>query len=362
MPHRALRDKVQELDIRGVHFFCFKSEDDNLLWLLKNLFIKSHKYKRNRFLIKSIIKKVNPDIVHVIGAENPYYSYAAMDVSTKIPLVVSLQTLMSESGFYDNYNIDRKSYLFRSRLEQDIIKRCDYIASPVIQFKEYVQEKIKSNAIFLKMPLAVGVSIDIASCDKEFDFVYFAADISKAADYAVEAFAEAHKIHPDIKLNVSGGYTPEYKKEIDELITRLGINDSVFFTGSKDTHDEVIKQIKKSRFALLPLKVDLVSGTIREAMACGLPVVTTITPATPDLNKNKECVLLSEKGDYKAMADNMIRLIEDEEGTDVVRNNALSLIQEMHSNEKDMIKWRAGYYEIVDNFNNGTPFSDDLLL
>jgi len=163
-------------------------------------------------------------------------------------------------------------------------------------------------------------------------------------------------------LNISGNYTQEYKSMIDCRIQELGIADNVIFTGPKSTHEEVLLQIKKSRFALIPLKIDLISGTIREAMACGLPVVTTITPATPLLNKNRLSVLLSEKGDFSAMANNMLQLIENEEYATQISDNAIMTLQELFSNESIMRNWHIAYFEIIENFKNNKPFSDGILI
>ena len=47
-----------------------------------------------------------------------------------------------------------------------------------------------------------------------------------------------------------------------EMDNNFGIKDAVTFEGMLPTHDDVIAQIRKSRFALLPLRIDLTSGTI----------------------------------------------------------------------------------------------------
>ena len=138
-----------------------------------------------------------------------------------------------------------------------------------------------------------------------------------------------------------------YIEEIKKRMKELGLEDEVDFTGRLATHDDVIKEVRKARFAVLPLKVDLISGTIREAMANGLPVVTTITPATPQLNEKRGSILLSEKGDFKAMAENMCRLLEDENFAERIRQNAATTISEKYSNTAFMNEWRERYYEIV---------------
>lgn len=363
-PHKAIKGKQQSFSINGINYICFRSEDDNFLSFLKRRIIKKEKkkYSKNRNTIKENISKISPNVIHIIGAENPHYSISALDIPSNIPCVVSLQTLMSDPEFYNNYPISRYEYEYRSFLESEIIRRCDYIASPSLRFKEIVLKNIKPGAVFLNMDLALGQNTDLTPVKKEYDFVYFAANISKAADYAIEAFALAAAKKTSIKLNISGAYTPEYKESIDRRLEILGINENVYFTGVQPTHDDVLHQIKKSKYALLPLKVDQISGTIREAMACGLPVVTTITPATPNLNEKRESVLLSEKGDFQSMANNMLRLLNDEELSNRLKNNGIITVQETFDNSVSMNLWHKGYYAIVANFVDGLPIPEELLL
>ncbi len=356
-PHLAINGTYQEFTNNKIHYKCFRSEDDCLVsFIKKRFFHKSEKiYRNNRRIISNFVKQISPDIVHVIGAENPYYSLSALDIPKSIPVVVSLQTLMNDPTFRDNYNIDKDDYVYRSRIEAEVIKRSDYIASTVQNFKDYVKQYIKQDAIFLHMPLAVGQNVDLTPVDKEYDFVYFATNIAKTADYAIEAFILACKRYPKLSLNLSGYCAPEYRLKLEAILKEHGLVENVTFTGSQLTHEDVIRQIKKSRFALLPQKIDLISSTIREAMACGLPVVTTITPATPGLNKDRESILLSEKGDYQAMANNMLRLVNDDSFASIIRENAIATVSERYSNEKYMWIWKKNYYEIMKIFQKGMP-------
>ena len=348
-PHAGIVGKKQEFSINGVNYKCFRSEDDSLWWHIKQRFFKKIdcNYNENRRIIRQWISDISPDVIHLIGAENPYYSMAAYDFPENIVSVVSLQTLMSDPAFKKNYPIDKDEYDYRVGIEKSIICKCKYIATPIIQFREIIKKDICPTASFLDMTLAVGQDVDKSPARKEYDFVYFAANINKAADYAIEAFALAFKTKPDITLNISGAYSPDYKQVLDRRIQELGIKDNVFFTGAQPSHSDVLRQIRKSRYALLPLKIDLISGTIREAMACGLPVVSTITPATPQLNEDRECVLLSPSGDFASMAQNMIRLISDDSYASLIRENAYITIQEKYSNTRFMKGWHDSYLEIL---------------
>lgn len=363
-PHKAIKGHAQSFSINGVDYKCFRSEDDNWRFFFLNKLFKRNKnnYPKNRAFIKKQLAQIDPDIIHVIGAENPYYSVSALDIPDNKPCLLSLQTLMSDPLFYKNYPIGSVEYTFRSGLEKEIIKKNKYIGSSITRYKEIVLKDINPNAVFLNIPLAVGVNIDLAESEKFFDFVYFSADISKAADDAIEAFALASKQRHGITLNISGGYSECVRQTLDQRIEELGIVNQVFFTGCQPSHSDVLKQIKKSRFALLPLKIDMISGTIREAMACGLPVVSTITPATPSLNNKRESILLSEKGNYEAMAENMLRLLNDKSLAEKLKKNSADTIWEMYSNVKFMNNWRMAYYDVIANFNDGFPITKDLLL
>lgn len=349
-PHYQITT-LQEFEINGINYHFFHSEDDNIFHILRRKITKKalHSYKKNAQKINEIIDSIQPHIIHMIGAENPYYGESALTLPTNIPLIVSLQTLMCDPNFEKNYPISRDSYLYRSKIESAIIRRADYIGTTVQHFRDIIKDQICPTATFLDLTLAVGENVDIQYCDKKYDFVYYAADISKAIDYALEAFAVAKQQHPHITLYVIGGYSESTMIEIQKNLHQLGLGSEVTFTGRLATREDVILEVRKARFALLPLKVDMIASTIREAMANGLPVITTITPLTPKLNQQRECVLLSNKGDFGAMADNMCTLLSNDTYVEQLKKNAVETLTELYSNQAAMQKWKDSYYQIVED-------------
>lgn len=348
--HKRLSSAIEEFVEEGVNYHFFRPEEDSLRFVLKQKFFKSRKkpeYKKNSEIINSIIDKIKPDLIHLIGAENPQYSISALEMPKSTPLIVALQTLMIDPDFKDNYPISKEMYEFRSSIERKVLSRADYISCRGQKYIEILNREISPAPSILDLPLAVGESVEFKECDKIFDFVYFAKEIEKAVDWAIEAFALAHKRQPGITLNIVGGYSESSKQFLDKRLEELGVSDKVTFCGSLPTHEDVMEQIRKSRFAILPLKIDMVSGTIREAMANGLPVVTTITPATPKLNINRESVLLSEKGNFNDMAENMCRLINDKGLADKLQENAIKTLNERYDNSKIANEWRTQYYYVI---------------
>lgn len=101
----------------------------------------------------------------------------------------------------------------------------------------------------------------------------------KGLSYLLHAVAEISKTRK-IKLVVIG----EIKKNghIEKLIIRLGIKKRVKFTGRID-HDEFILQYAKASMAIVPSVYEGFGLPAGEAMACGLPVISTTGGALPEV-------------------------------------------------------------------------------
>ena len=363
-PIRYLTEKEKHFEINGVYYHYFRDENSTFLrQIWYQLFTKNRSlFKRNRAIAKQIINNISPDIVHVIGAENPYYSTVLLDVPKNIITIVQLQTLLSKAVHETTVPKEKKSFAYKSHIESMLFNKANYIGTKVTLFMDFIKKHINGKVEFLKLGLALTEPVDFSYDKKEFDFVYFAAGIQKAVDVAIEAFALAHKKNPSLTLDVVGGYTVDLKSMLDNRLRELGIENSVTFEGKLATHEDVIRQIKKSRFALLPLKMDVIPGTVREAMANGLPVVTTITEnGTPNLNKKRESVLLSAQGDYQAMATNMLKLVDDPEYAKTIQANAGLTASERTSNKLIIDKWVEAYYACIEFSKNGAPIPNELI-
>lgn len=196
--------------------------------------------------------------------------------------------------------------------------------------------------------------------NKEFDFVYYAANISKAGADAIEAFGLAYKENPNLTLNIIGDYSESTYIQLMSRIRELGFERNVTFSGYLPTHVDALKQVVKSRYGLVPIKIDLISGTIIECIILGLPVVTFKTKGTPQINNSGEAVLLSDIGDYQDMANNMLRLVNDE----ALGRSMVIKARDFYTNiwELNQATHRLTdiYHSVYENFHNGTEIPDKL--
>lgn len=353
-PYPYLKNQIQEFEQNGIYYHFFHNEDEDLI---KRIMHSSKKeYHKNRRIISQLIKNINPDIVHLFGAENSQYSLGLLDVPSNILTIAQLQTLLSDKDIQKQYP-SFKNYQYICTIEQKILTRATFVGTIASKFRKIIHDDLCPTAVFLNTSLALAEPLFVEKCDKQFDFVYFASNIHKAADLALEAFGRAHQKNHNITLDIIGGYDADFKRQLDEIIERYGMSKAVVFEGSLLTHDDVLRQIRKARFALLPLRTDLTSGTIREAMSNGLPVLTTDTGelGTQKLNQKRQNALITPIGDHQALADNMLRLLNDEALADTLRQNAYQSRSEVRSNEMIMRHYIEVYQACLDNFRNGTP-------
>ncbi len=363
-PSRSIRKKYFHTTIRGINYHFFKEENANLFRrLFRFCFTRySSEYKINRARELKLIEDIHPDLIHLIGAECSHFAKVMLDIPKTYPTISQLQTLVHNPKTIALYP-DRPHFInYRLDSEKRVLQSTSYIGTDSKYFQSILPSFLNPVPPVLNLGLGSNNEVDLSEGTGEFDFVYFASYIHKAFDLALEAFALAHEKHPEITLDVIGGYSVSEKKEYDNRIKELGLEDAITFEGRLPTIEDVMKQIKKSKFALVPIKVDIISGVILQAMSHGLPVVTCITPGTPEQNKKRESILLSPVGDHQAMADNMIKLIENPDYAELLRANAALTYSERKSNEEVMKNWVDVYNACISHCLEGTPIPQSMLL
>jgi glycosyltransferase involved in cell wall biosynthesis len=82
--------------------------------------------------------------------------------------------------------------------------------------------------------------------------------------------------HPDLRLALVGGpaHEPTYPETLQKMIEKLGLGHRVLMTGSQSPR-EVVTWLQAADLFALPTYDEGCCNAVIEAMACGLPVVTT---------------------------------------------------------------------------------------
>lgn len=363
-PIRNLSTRYVEYQEDGINYHFFRDENSSLFRkVIRFLFTRnSSHFKINRRRIRFLLNEIHPDLVHVIGAENPQYSLGMCEVPDGLPTILQLQALLD--SIKDKVRgRKRQEYSYKGGIERDLLKKADFVMTSAIPFVRHIRDNIKHDAVILNGTLAMAQKINLEPCEKEYDFVHYAAQLSesKATDMAVKAFGELYKRNSHITLDLIGSYSPQFKKELDEIIAHYEMCEAVIFEGRLKTHDDVIEQIRKARFALLPLKVSLVPNTLHEAMANGLPLITTETPGTIKLNEGNRCALVSRQGDCMDIVNNMLELLNNADLAEELRRNAADYEYQRSNNRDICLHWVELYRVCIANKRRGEKIPEKYL-
>lgn len=141
---------------------------------------------------------------------------------------------------------------------------------------------------------------------------------------ALRALAMLRERHAGARMSVAGS-GPE-RANLERLASELGIADRVRFTGRLDSQ-AMAALYREATLSLNPSLADNMPNSVLEALACGLPVVSTDVGGVPFLVRHGETALLVKPGDARAMADAMARLIEEGGLRDVLVRNGRAQVQ-----------------------------------
>lgn len=125
---------------------------------------------------------------------------------------------------------------------------------------------------------------------------------------AIRAFLTVHRTHPDATLTIAG--SGPLAESLRTLAENLGLVDAVKFTGRLD-REEMAQAYRNADIAINPSLVDNMPNSVLEAMASGVPVVSTDVGGVPYIVADGQTALLVPPGSPDVMAEAIIRLMDD---------------------------------------------------
>lgn len=350
-PHYWIKHQT-DFKLRGIHYHFFNPFIDKCRHLFHNRLYDVGAltdYRRNTQIISNLVNDIQPDVIHLIGAENAPYAASILTLADLYPVIFSAQGFISFStATKKKYNLRKsieieqkvikkiKTAFYRSKTESDNIKRFN----PDMVFSWYtfssLEEKVPEGPI-----------------DKKYDIVFFARICKdKGIVDLLDSVKRIKSKRPGVSLCVIGsGNIEEFKNYADEI----GIHDNVIWAGFQPTRDDVHKLAVQARTAVLPTYYDMFPGLIVESMFLGIPVVSYDIPCNREINDDGEVIKLAPVGDVKLLSQYIIEFLEKPDMANDFITRARRRANQMfvHSDEKLQNALLAGYNKSIEVFNTG---------
>ena len=164
----------------------------------------------------------------------------------------------------------------------------------------------------------------------------------KRIDDVVRIFYGIQQKLPAKLIMVGDG--PE-REIADQLCKDLGIKSKVLFLGNTSDIDRILCF---TDLFLLPSASESFGLSALEAMAAGVPVVSSNTGGLPEVNEEGVSGYLCPIGDVKAMAEKAIYILEDKTRLAQFKQNARK-VAERFDEDKIVPMYEALYYSAIGN-------------
>jgi glycosyltransferase involved in cell wall biosynthesis len=290
-----------------------------------NLHLKDKALIRDNYYLKKIIKKVQPDLVHIFGTEFAH-SLAMMNACNEIGIktVINIQGLVSVIANHYTTNLplsiqkrftfrdfvtqknilqQKKEFEKRGKIEIEAIKKTNHIIGRTTWDKVCTSQiNPNANYHFLNETLReefYNHEWSLENCEKYTIFISQAGYPIKGLHYMLEALPLILENYPETKIYVAGPditassniieklKKTSYRKYIAELIKKYNLKNQVIFTGFLN-EKQMCTRFLKSNVFVSPSSIENESNSLSEAKILGVPSVSSFVGGIIDRITNKE--------------------------------------------------------------------------
>ncbi len=174
----------------------------------------------------------------------------------------------------------------------------------------------------------------------------------KRVDDVVRIFAGVTKVVPSRLLFVGDG--PE-RPETEKLVRDLGVTDQVRFVGKQEQIEEILAV---ADLFLLPSEYESFGLAALEAMASGVPLVSSDAGGLPEINVAGETGYMRPVGDVQGMVDDAITILKDDDVLAQFKKNAFNAAQRFDIS--DIVPQYEAIYRHVLGLPAETPEQSDV--
>jgi L-malate glycosyltransferase len=253
------------------------------------------------FFARRLIKKNNYDFIHAwFGTPCGFIA-----MLLRKPCIVSLRG--SDVPFY-NQRFEILDKILFQHLSKTIWKKAKAVVANSEGLKKLAQKTStnqKIEIIYNGIDINEFKPIKNKKEDKTLRIICVARLIKrKGTDYLIKALGKLK--NEDFVLTIIGD--GKEKENFIKLAKNLKINKKVKFLGSIP-HQKIVKYYQENNLFILPSLNEGMSNTVLEAMACGLPIITTNVGGSKELINDNG--FITPKASYRAIKETIEKYLKN---------------------------------------------------
>lgn len=285
--------------------------------------------------IRRVLKQIKPDVLVTMGTPGALFDVPAY-VGLGIKHVISER---NDPAHFGGRTITR----IISRL---LMRKADGYVFQTKDAQAFYGGDMAKRSVIIANPLFIGDDAPaIQFAEKREKTIVTTGRLNKQKNHPllISAFKRIVEEFPDYKLIIYGE-GPERQND-EMLIQKLGLQERVLLPG---TISDVPEKIYKSSLYILPSDFEGMPNALMEAMALGLPCISTDCPCggPKELIKNDINGILVPVGDEDALANAMRKILSDEKFAAEIGKNAMNIREEL-SMDKICKKWYEYFKNII---------------
>ena len=287
---------------------------------LGNWIILSYHFNKT---LQRLLKKESFDIIHFVDARDSFFckpkGIPVVGTMNDYYFAEASKNPLSYRRHYDDWLTRSFFYNITRVLEKRAIKKlsmvianCNYIKESVIR-NYYINEKlIKMIYYGIEKPDIAAYKVKKGEKLKGHPSILFVGQNfrRKGLPALINAVAEVKKVFPEVSLHVVGKVSEEKEGEMRELGRSLKIEENIHFLGRKDNEEVKILFTMADIFAM-PSLIEGLPWAFLEAMSAGVPVIGGKTGGIPEQIEDGVNGFLVEPGDWKDLANKIIKIAGD---------------------------------------------------
>ncbi len=348
-PHRWISRNITYKEENIVyHFYSCGIPFYGRHWPSKFRFDYLTKYYFNKRKVKKIVNNIKPDVINLIGAENPYYTSTILQFIKHYPILLTIQGFAFKTkkkkvtSNYVNYLISLENKVIRL-VENQSIRTHDM---------ERTVKKInpKAKVHWNDFPTPYG-NLKVSSPQKKYDFVFFArVTQDKGIFDFLNAIRAIAKLKKDVTAIIVGPCGLCMQRIIENYIKDNDLIGNIKLIGFLDTQLELFERVSEAKISVLPTYNDIISATIIESMALKIPVIAYRTGSIPEVNKNNENIIICEQGNTDMLTDSMYDLLINEDKQKALSKSGYLWVSKTFDNNTKMNKYFSVLDDLIKDF------------